>query len=128
MPDLEDGETCEIKGSAAKPYAIKNTGGVYSCSCPAWRNQSVAIESRTCKHIRRLRGEAAENERIGTALFWEIAMFWEIARDGTDVTVRYGRIGTNGTTKTKSLDDEAAAIKHAEKLVEQKTSKGSAEV
>jgi hypothetical protein len=26
-------------------------GGVYSCTCPAWRNQSTAIERRTCKHI-----------------------------------------------------------------------------
>lgn len=68
MPDLEDGETFEMKGSAAKPYLIKNVGGVYSCSCPAWRNQSLAIEQRTCKHIRKLRGEAAEKERVGNAL------------------------------------------------------------
>jgi DNA ligase len=45
-----------MKGSAAKPYVIKNTGGLYSCSCPAWRNQPLAIEKRTCKHIRKLRG------------------------------------------------------------------------
>jgi DNA ligase 1 len=68
MADLADGESCEMKGSAAKPYVIKNTGGVYSCSCPAWRNQSVAIESRTCKHIRKLHGDAAETERVGNAL------------------------------------------------------------
>lgn len=68
MADLADGETCEIKGSAAKPYLIRNTGGVYSCSCPAWRNQSAPIERRTCKHIRRLRGDAAEKERVGSEL------------------------------------------------------------
>jgi DNA ligase-1 len=68
MPDLNDGETTEMKGSAAKPYVLKNTGGVYSCSCPAWRNQSVAIERRTCKHLRKLRGDAAEETRIGGAL------------------------------------------------------------
>ena len=60
MPDLADGESVEMKGSAAKPYVLKNTGGVYSCTCPAWRNQSVAIERRTCKHLRKLRGEQAE--------------------------------------------------------------------
>lgn len=65
MPDLLDGETVEMKGSGAKPYVLKNTGGVYSCSCPAWRNQSIAIEKRTCKHLRKLRGDAAEAERIG---------------------------------------------------------------
>src|SRR6266516_3030501 len=67
MPDLQDGETCEMQGSGAKPYVLKNVGGVYSCSCPAWRNQSVAIEKRTCKHLRKLRGDAAETLRVGTA-------------------------------------------------------------
>jgi DNA ligase-1 len=68
MPDLEDGESVEIQGSAKTPYVIKNTGGVYSCTCPAWRNQSLAIEQRTCKHIRKLRGEDAEQERVGSAV------------------------------------------------------------
>jgi DNA ligase-1 len=68
MPDLKDGETFPMQGSGAKPYILKNTGGVYSCSCPAWRNQSIAIEKRTCKHLRKLRGDAAEETRIGGAL------------------------------------------------------------
>src|SRR3977135_248322 len=66
MPDLQDGETTEMQGSGAKPYVLKNVGGVYSCSCPAWRNQSLGIERRSCKHLRKLRGEAAEAERIGS--------------------------------------------------------------
>jgi DNA ligase-1 len=68
MPDLQDGESTEMQGSGSKPYVLRNTGGVYSCSCPAWRNQSVAIEKRTCKHLRKLRGEAAELARLGDAL------------------------------------------------------------
>ena len=56
-----------MKGSAATPYVLKNTGGVYSCTCPAWRNQSVAIERRTCKHLRKYRGEQAEQDRVGSA-------------------------------------------------------------
>ncbi len=68
MPDLADGESVEVKGSARLPYMLKNTGGVYSCSCPAWRNQSVGIERRTCKHLRKLRGDQAEQDRIGGAL------------------------------------------------------------
>src|SRR6266704_3319717 len=68
MPDLQDGQTVEMQGSGAKPYVLKNTGGVYSCSCPAWRNQSIAIEQRTCKHLRKLRGDAAEAARIGGVL------------------------------------------------------------
>jgi DNA ligase-1 len=68
MPDLQDGETTEMQGSGSKPYLLKNTGGVYSCSCPAWRNQSIAIEKRSCKHLRKLRGDAAEETRTGGAL------------------------------------------------------------
>ena len=67
MPDLNDGESVEMKGSGAKPYVLKNTGGVYSCTCPAWHNQSLAIEQRTCKHLRKLRGDAAEEARVGGA-------------------------------------------------------------
>src|SRR4051794_25169480 len=68
MPDLGDGESVEMKGSGARPYILKNVGGVYSCTCPAWRNQSVAIERRTCKHLRKLRGDAAEQARVGQDL------------------------------------------------------------
>jgi DNA ligase-1 len=39
MPDLLDGQSVEIQGSGRLPYVLKNVGGVYSCSCPAWRNQ-----------------------------------------------------------------------------------------
>ena len=66
MPDLQDGETVEMQGSGSKPYVLKNIGGVYSCTCPAWRNQSLAIEQRTCKHLRKLRGDAAEEDRVGS--------------------------------------------------------------
>src|SRR6202521_2487674 len=68
MADLKDGESVEMQGSGNKPYVLKNTGGLYSCSCPAWRNQSIGIERRTCKHLRKLRGDAAEESRIGGAL------------------------------------------------------------
>ena len=40
MADIKDGESVEMKGSGAKPYVLKNVGGVYSCSCPASRNRS----------------------------------------------------------------------------------------
>ena len=43
---------------------MKNIGGVYSCNCPSWRNQSLPIERRSCKHIISLRGENAEAERL----------------------------------------------------------------
>ena len=68
MPDIEDGESVEIQGSAKDPYILKNLGGVYSCSCPAWRTQSHPIEIRTCKHLRKYRGEQAEKDRLGGEL------------------------------------------------------------
>ena len=57
LDDLEDGERRDVQGSAAAPYVVKRGGPVYSCSCPAWRNQSLPINSRTCKHIRGIRGD-----------------------------------------------------------------------
>jgi DNA ligase-1 len=66
MPDLADGESTAMQGSGSKPYTLKNVGGVYSCTCPAWRNQSVGIERRTCKHLRKLRGDAAEETRLAS--------------------------------------------------------------
>jgi DNA ligase 1 len=67
VADLEDGESVEVSGSGSSRYTLRNTGGVYSCTCPAWRNQSVAIEKRSCKHLRRLRGDDAETQRVGAA-------------------------------------------------------------
>lgn len=68
MPDLRDGESVEVNGSASRPYVLKNSGGIFSCSCPAWRNQSLPIEQRTCKHLRRFRGDVVEADRVGSSL------------------------------------------------------------
>ncbi len=66
MPDLADGESCEVQGSGSSVYTLKNSGGVYSCTCPAWAHQSLGIERRTCKHLRAYRGDDAEKERLGS--------------------------------------------------------------
>src|SRR5690242_7555241 len=68
MTDLRGGESGGRRGSGSKPYVLKPAGGVYSCTCPAWRNQSLPIERRTCKHLRRLRGDEAEQARVGGAV------------------------------------------------------------
>lgn len=68
MTDLADGESIQVKGSGSSVYTLKNVGGVYSCTCPAWRNQSAGIEARTCKHLRKLRGDAAEETRLGNPI------------------------------------------------------------
>ena len=55
------------------------------------------------------------------------AKFWEVTTDGTAVTVRYGKLGTNGQSQTKELADADAAAKHVAKLVAEKTGKGYVE-
>lgn len=52
--------------------------------------------------------------------------FWEVEVSGADLTVRFGRIGTGGQTKTKTCADAAAAQREWEKLVKEKTGKGYA--
>ena len=63
--DLADGDEATVQGSGSRTYVLRNVGGVYSCTCPAWRNQSAPIDRRTCKHLRKFRGEAAEEARLG---------------------------------------------------------------
>lgn len=55
------------------------------------------------------------------------AKFWEVTTDGTTVTVRYGKIGTTGQSKSKEFPDADAAAKHMNKLVAEKTGKGYVE-
>lgn len=64
MADLADGASVEVKGSGASTYVLRNVGGVYSCTCPAWRNQGGPPDRRTCKHLKALRGEEAELARV----------------------------------------------------------------
>jgi DNA ligase-1 len=63
--DIADGETTWVQGSGKDPYELKNVGGVYSCSCPAWRNAGGPIDRRTCKHLKALRGADVELARVG---------------------------------------------------------------
>lgn len=54
--------------------------------------------------------------------------FWEIRVEGDSHTVRYGKIGTDGQTKTKEFESAAAAKKDADKLIAEKIKKGYEEV
>jgi DNA ligase-1 len=52
--------------------------------------------------------------------------FWEIELDGCDLTTRWGRIGSNGQSKTKTFaSPEKARVEH-DKLIAEKTGKGYA--
>lgn len=54
--------------------------------------------------------------------------FWEVDVDGKSLTVRFGRIGTNGQTQTKAFATDAKASAERDKLVKEKLGKGYKEV
>ncbi|WP_137937957.1 DUF4132 domain-containing protein [Chitinivorax sp. B] len=54
--------------------------------------------------------------------------FWEIEQDGSDLNIRWGKIGTNGQSQTKGFADTTKATAALDKLVKEKTSKGYVEV
>jgi predicted DNA-binding WGR domain protein len=54
--------------------------------------------------------------------------FWEISQTGSLVTVRFGRIGSNGQTQDKDLESWNAAAERVRKLIEEKLREGYKEV
>jgi predicted DNA-binding WGR domain protein len=53
--------------------------------------------------------------------------FWEISVSGARHTVRFGRIGSAGQSKTKDFPDPAAAERDARRLINEKLAKGYVE-
>jgi len=64
MPEIEVGQQVEVKGSSSKPYILTRTEDGYACTCPAWRNQSLPIQKRTCKHLVKYLGVDHEKSRL----------------------------------------------------------------
>ena len=56
------------------------------------------------------------------------AKFWEVEQADTELNIRWGRIGTQGQSQTKSFADAAKANAAMVKLVKEKTGKGYGEV
>ncbi len=50
--------------------------------------------------------------------------FWEVSLDGAELTVRYGRMGAQGRSQTKTLETGDRALREVEKLVDEKLRKG----
>ncbi|MGH1342070.1 MAG: WGR domain-containing protein [Nannocystales bacterium] len=53
--------------------------------------------------------------------------FWRAKTEGSDLIVNYGRIGTDGQTKTKSFGDAGGALAELEKGAGSKRKKGYAD-
>jgi len=56
------------------------------------------------------------------------AKFWQVTVSGTSVTVRYGRLGSDGQALDKEFPSNAAADGHLQRLIAQKLAKGYQEV
>ena len=54
---LCEGETITVQGNTTE-YDVKKSGGVVYCTCLGWRNQSVPVNKRRCKHLNQLFGAA----------------------------------------------------------------------
>lgn len=54
--------------------------------------------------------------------------FWEYKVSGRDVTVRWGKIGSEGQTQLKTYGDSFDALDAVRKLVDQKLAKGYKEI
>ena len=50
--------------------------------------------------------------------------FWEVSQTANTFTVRFGRIGTEGQSQTKTCPDEASATHEVQKLIAAKIRKG----
>jgi DNA ligase-1 len=53
--------------------------------------------------------------------------FWEVSVEGSEMSTRWGRIGSAGQSKTKSFPDEATARTTADKLIAEKSADGYVE-
>jgi len=54
--------------------------------------------------------------------------FWHISQQGSDVTVTFGRIGTQGQTQLKQFSNEQRAQQEVQKLVAEKLKRGYTEI
>ena len=54
--------------------------------------------------------------------------FWEITRQGREIIVQYGKIGTGGKQSFKRFETETETIKAFKRLIAEKTGKGYIEL
>ena len=69
----------------------------------------------------------SEGKRLFEYVEGTSSKFWEISVSGSSLTTRWGRIGTDGQSKTKTFADANKAQAEADKLIEEKTGKGYVE-
>jgi len=53
--------------------------------------------------------------------------FWEVFHEGSEMTTRYGKIGTDGRSTTKTYDSPEKATEETEKIIAKKIKEGYVE-
>lgn len=64
LTHMEDGDSIPITGGHGN-YEVRFRGGVYYCTCTAWKMQNLPVDVRTCKHLRDTLGDEFETYRCG---------------------------------------------------------------
>jgi predicted DNA-binding WGR domain protein len=82
------------------------------------RTRDVAELPKALRTISAAKAKRYEFKRAGSSKFWSVAVA------GTTVTYAWGRIGTDGQSKTKKLASPAAVKREVDALVAEKTAKG----
>jgi DNA ligase-1 len=95
-------------------------------------SETTRKEPKAAQSTRRTKAKKGSPPQKEGARYFEFvggksSKFWEVRVDECQVTVRYGRIGSDGTIKVKEFDDAQAAQAHAEKLLTEKAAKGYVE-
>ena len=125
-PDAEwPAQTAATKQKASKKAPAKRRARAAEAHTAATK-QKASKKAPAKRHV------AAADPGQGSARRFEFVegssrKFWEITVHGDAHTVRYGRIGSDGQTKTKAFGGAAAAQADAEKLIAKKTAKGYVE-
>src|SRR5262249_48615763 len=96
------------------------------------KSQAQMIETTTPKVAAASAVIFSGDAGTGKARYFEFVQgtsnkFWEISQSGNDLTTRWGRIGSNGQSKTKSFPDERSATDAVSKLIKEKTAEGYVE-
>lgn len=81
------------------------------------RKQGGTVSKRYFEYV----GEDASRGIASSAKFWEIDV------NGSELTIRFGKIGGTGQTTVKSFDSGEKASAESEKLITAKVKKGYAE-
>lgn len=98
--------------SSKKTVAPKKAAKTASKKAPAKKGKAKTAKAKT---VAGFRFELTDGKS---------AKFWHIHLDGDSFTTTYGRIGTDGTSGSKSFASAAAAKKKHDALIAEKTKKG----